>query len=92
LPIDKLYSKTEVIPDLTPLLRPTRLGDVATYFFLSLGGLFIGGETGAISGSVFAGRAISKDPESRVRIMTAYKRLRADILRKEADMLDRIHM
>jgi hypothetical protein len=59
---------------------------------LSLGGLFIGGETGAISGSVFAGRAISKDPESRVRIMTAYKRLRADILRKEADMLDRIHM
>jgi hypothetical protein len=31
---------------LTPLLKPTTLGDVATYFFASLGGLFLGGELG----------------------------------------------
>lgn len=37
---------SEPIPDLTPLLKPTTLGDVATYFFASLGGLFLGGELG----------------------------------------------
>lgn len=38
----------ESIPDLTPLLKPTTLGDVATYFFASLGGLLLGGELGEI--------------------------------------------
>lgn len=37
---------SEPIPDLTPLLKPTTLGDLATYFFASLGGLFLGGELG----------------------------------------------
>ena len=34
------------IPDLTPLLKPSALGDFATYFFASAGGLFLGGELG----------------------------------------------
>lgn len=38
----------ESIPDLTPLLKPTTLGDVATYFFATAGGLFLGGELGKI--------------------------------------------
>jgi hypothetical protein len=38
----------ESIPDLTPLLKPTTLGDVATYFFASAGGLLLGGELGKI--------------------------------------------
>jgi hypothetical protein len=38
----------EAIPDLTPLLKPTTLGDVATYFFASVGGLLLGGELGKI--------------------------------------------
>lgn len=36
----------EPIPDLTPLLKPSTLGDFATYFFASIGGLFLGGELG----------------------------------------------
>jgi hypothetical protein len=38
----------ESIPDLTPLLKPTTVGDVATYFFAAAGGLFLGGELGKI--------------------------------------------
>ncbi|KJK63987.1 hypothetical protein P875_00064556 [Aspergillus parasiticus SU-1] len=38
--------RTESIPDITPLLKPTTLGDFATYFFASAGGLFLGGELG----------------------------------------------
>ena len=38
----------ESIPDLTPLLKPTTLGDIATYFFATAGGLFLGGELGNI--------------------------------------------
>ena len=38
----------EAIPDLTPLLKPTTLGDFATYFLASAGGLFLGGELGKI--------------------------------------------
>ncbi|CAP86340.1 Pc20g10110 [Penicillium rubens Wisconsin 54-1255] len=38
--------RTESIPDLTPLLKPTTLGDIATYFFATAGGLFLGGELG----------------------------------------------
>lgn len=40
------YRVLESIPDLTPLLKPTALGDFATYFFASAGGLFLGGELG----------------------------------------------
>lgn len=39
----------ESIPDLTPLLKPTTLGDIATYFFATAGGLFLGGELGNIT-------------------------------------------
>ncbi|KAK9610809.1 hypothetical protein V6Z96_007049 [Aspergillus fumigatus] len=38
--------RTEAIPDITPLLKPTTWGDFATYFFASAGGLFLGGELG----------------------------------------------
>lgn len=37
---------TEAVPDITPLLKPSTLGDFATYFFASAGGLFLGGELG----------------------------------------------
>lgn len=42
----RLIGFLESIPDLTPLLKPSTLGDVATYFFASAGGLFLGGELG----------------------------------------------
>ncbi|MCJ1301027.1 hypothetical protein MMC08_003826 [Hypocenomyce scalaris] len=80
--------RIEPIPDITPMLRPTTLGDIATYFFFSAGGLFLGGETGLLTGSYSANRTVSRDPESRARIETAFRKLRADVLRTEADALD----
>lgn len=78
----------EALPDMTPYMRPSTLGDVAAYTFFGFGGLFFGGETGLLTGSASAGRTISRDPESRERIETAFRRFRADVLRKEADSLD----
>ncbi|KAJ5807011.1 hypothetical protein N7474_010603 [Penicillium riverlandense] len=80
--------RTEPIPDLTPLLKPSTLGDVATYFFASAGGLFLGGELGFAGGAASGSRSISADPESKKRIETAFRKFRADVLRKEADSLD----
>ncbi|CAF9905673.1 hypothetical protein IMSHALPRED_003922 [Imshaugia aleurites] len=80
--------REEAIPDITPLVKPTTLGDIATYFFFSAGGLFLGGETGILTGSASASRSITRDPDSRTRIEAAFRRFRADVLRKEADDLD----
>lgn len=44
---------------------------------------------GFLAGSASAGRNITSDPESRKRIETAFRRFRADVLRKEADALDK---
>jgi len=80
--------RVEPIPDITPYLQPTRLGDVATYFFFSVGGLFLGGETGFLTGSASASRTISKDPEARARIEKAFRKFRADVLKKEIQQLE----
>ncbi|KGO71479.1 hypothetical protein PITC_051070 [Penicillium italicum] len=81
--------RTESIPDLTPLLKPTTLGDIATYFFATAGGLFLGGELGFAGGVAKGTRSINADPESKKRIETAFRRFRADVLRKQADALDK---
>ncbi|KAH7369293.1 hypothetical protein B0T11DRAFT_278551 [Plectosphaerella cucumerina] len=80
--------RTSPIPDITPLIKPSTAGDIATYGLLGLGGLFLGGETGFLTGSWSATRSINRDPEVRRRIETAFRRFRADYLRKEADRLD----
>ncbi|OQE00199.1 hypothetical protein PENVUL_c056G06494 [Penicillium vulpinum] len=81
--------RSESIPDLTPLLKPTTLGDIATYFFASAGGLLLGGELGFAGGVATGTRTITKDPESKKRIETAFRKFRADVLRKQADALDK---
>lgn len=43
--------REEAIPDITELLKPTTLGDIATYTFFALGGVFVGGEVGVLTGS-----------------------------------------
>ena len=73
---------------MTNLLKPTTLGDFAAYTFFSAGGLFLGGELGALGGSLSASRTLSKDPESKKRIELAFRRFRADVLRKEAQQLE----
>lgn len=81
--------RQEALPDMTPYMKPSPLGDLAAYFFFGAGGLFLGGETGLLTGSLRANSVISSDPDSRARIERAFRRFRADMLRKQAEMLDR---
>lgn len=84
--------REEAIPDIAPLLKPTPLGDVMTYTFFSIAGIFLGGEMGLLTGSMAARSTIFSDPEGRARIEKAFKGFRADMLRKEADALEKGEM
>ncbi|KAL6707184.1 hypothetical protein ACN47E_004731 [Coniothyrium glycines] len=76
------------VPDITAQISgPSRWGDYATYFFFSLGGLFLGGELGMITGSASASRTVTKNPEARQRIEKAFKNYRIDVLKREIEAL-----
>lgn len=64
----------EALPDLTNIMRPSRTGDVLVYSLLGFGGLFLGGETGVLTGTFNARRHIGQDRESRDRIETAFRK------------------
>ncbi|EEH17645.2 hypothetical protein PABG_00208 [Paracoccidioides brasiliensis Pb03] len=81
--------RIEMVPDLTPFLRPTLLGDIATFGLFAAGGLFIGGEAGLLCGVYSARRTLVKDLESKLRIERPFARLRADILQRQAECLGR---
>lgn len=80
--------REEAIPDITPLLKPTTLGDFATYTFFAAGGLFIGGELGLLIGGYSAKRSITKDPETKERIEKAFNNFRADVMRRQIQELE----
>ena len=80
--------REEAIPDITPLLKPTAVGDVATYALFAVGGVFVGGETGLLVGGQMAKRSVTAEPESRKRIEDAFRRFRAEVLRKQAQDLE----
>lgn len=80
--------REESLPDITPLMRPSRLGDIATYTLLGAGGIFFGGETGLLTGTFRARQQIAQDSESRERIQNAFKRFQADALRTQANLLE----
>lgn len=80
--------REEAIPDITPLLKPTPLGDIMTYTFFGIGGLFLGGETGFLTGMWAAKRTISEDPEAKKRIEKAFRSFRADVMRKQIEDLE----
>jgi hypothetical protein len=76
------------IPDITPFVKPTPLGDIMAYTFFGLAGVFLGGETGLLTGTWSAKRAVAADPASQERIQTAVKSFRADVLRKQLEQLE----
>jgi len=80
--------RRETIPDLDPYIKPTGWGDVATYTFFGLSGLFIGGETGFLTGSASASSTITRDVESRRRIEEAFRKFRIDVLKEEIKGLE----
>ena len=74
---------------MTPFMQPSRIGDVAAGLFFGAGGLFIGGETGLLTGSWRANSLLSQDGESKKRIEMGFRRFRADVLRRQAEELER---
>lgn len=80
--------REEAIPDITPLLRPSTFGDIMTYTLFGAGGILLGGELGLVTGSWTARRSINQNPESKQRIEAAFRSFRADVLRKEIQMLE----
>lgn len=82
--------REEALPDFTASAKPSKIGDVATYSLLGLGGLFLGGETGLLTGSFRAKRTrIWQDQDSRRRIQKAFRAFQSDMLRRQADAVDR---
>lgn len=80
--------REEAIPDITPLLKPTPLGDLLTYTFFGFAGIFLGGETGLLTGTWSARRAITQNPDQQERIQKAFNAFRADVLRKQLQELE----
>lgn len=81
--------REEAIPDITPFVKPSAIGDFATYTLLGAGGLFFGGESGLLTGTFRARSAIWQDRDSRERILAAFRGFQADALRQQADAIDR---
>jgi hypothetical protein len=69
-------------------MKPSTLGDIATYTLLGGGGIFLFGEMGLLTGSFRARQQIGSDREGRDRIQMAFRRFQADALRSQADMLE----
>lgn len=78
----------EPIPDISAQLSPSRWGDAATYFLFSVGGLFLGGELGLITGTASASRTITKDSAARERIEKAFKNYRIDVMKHEIQQME----
>lgn len=88
-PIPSLsFYPVEAIPDITPLLRPTRTGDFATYGFFGVAGLFLGGDLGLLLGQSASKKTITQNPETKARVERAYRGFKADILKKELQALE----
>lgn len=69
-------------------MKPSTLGDVATYCLLGGGGIFLGGETGLLTGTFRARQQIGSDRDGRDRIQRAFRRFQADALRRQATLLE----
>ncbi|KAJ9494017.1 hypothetical protein LTR99_010950 [Exophiala xenobiotica] len=80
--------REEAIPDVTSLLQPTTMGDVFTYTFFSIAGLFLGGETGLLTGTWSARRTLEKNSDTKARVEKAWRSFRADVLRKQIEELE----
>lgn len=80
---------TEPIPDISDKLSPSKWGDAATYFFFAVGGTFLGGELGFVTGTASASRTITKKPEVKERIEEAFRNYRIDAMKQEIKQLER---
>lgn len=81
--------REEPLPNMAPLMKPSKLGDFAMYTLLGAGGVFFGGETGLMTGTLRARQQIAADRDSRDRIQAAFRNFQADALRAQADNIEK---
>ncbi|KII86216.1 hypothetical protein PLICRDRAFT_177796 [Plicaturopsis crispa FD-325 SS-3] len=82
--------RTVPLPDTAELFSPPSPTTTAISGFLfGTAGLFLGGELGLWTGTGSARRTINRDFDTSRRIETAFRKFKADVLRKQAEDLDR---
>jgi hypothetical protein len=69
-------------------VQPSRTGDIATYGFFGIAGLFLGGDLGLLIGQSASKKTITRNPETKSRIEKAFRGFKADVLRKEIQLLE----
>lgn len=73
----------------TILQPPSTFFTIFSGFFFATAGVFIGGELGLLTGGLSAKSTIGKDESSKKRIDAAFRRLKADVMRKQADLIEK---
>ena len=73
---------------MTAILKPTRISTIVTYVAFGCLGGSIFGTLGALPGAQRARRIWREDPERYKRVPTSYRKLKADVLRKEIELLE----
>jgi len=76
-------------PDVSALYHlPPPGSNALTAFLFGTAGLFLGGELGMVTGTRSAKRTLNQDLTSRRRIEAAFRKFKADVLRKQAQELE----
>lgn len=70
------------------MLKPTRLGNVATYVSFAVAGYVFSDLLGTFLGARHGDIIVKRDPERFKRIETFYRKMQAEASRKEADILE----
>ncbi|KAL8791608.1 MAG: hypothetical protein Q9195_005813 [Heterodermia aff. obscurata] len=81
--------RIEAASGLSTVSKPSKFGHVATYTLLGLCGCAIGRDAGGFLGHMSNRKSLNQDPNLKVRVEELHQQLRAEILRKEADALDK---
>lgn len=76
------------VPDMISRLASSPVGDLAAYFFLGMGGLFLGGVTSFLDGTSITARRLMADAETRKRLENAHRAFKIDVLRKQVKDLE----
>lgn len=88
-PIALQFKDGHSVPFPDIIQPPSTFHTLFTGFLFATAGIFIGGEIGLLTGSISAKGAITRDEASKKRIDAAFRRLKADVMRKQADMIEK---
>lgn len=74
--------------NITRLIKPSVFGKIASYVLIPAGGILLGLTLGEKVGQYFVRKTALGQPETRARIDAQRGKIRAEMIRREADWLD----